>query len=157
MPSPQSVLHCDGWLPSLAYLQPGDLARGNAGAERPWTQSLDHCWELPDAPPRQTQEVNGQKQVVLSPSDRGWKFRLPNNQTEGPGPSTLWMRGRPIVDGETPETIAKTFGTTVAAVKGRLRYGLIHPDIRAQICSYAPRSKIGPPAGPRFAKELLIL
>src|SRR6056297_2715897 len=29
------------------------------------------------------------------------------------------------------ETIAKTFGTTVAAVKGRLRYGLIHPDIRA--------------------------
>ncbi|MFC4670696.1 ParB/RepB/Spo0J family partition protein [Seohaeicola nanhaiensis] len=35
------------------------------------------------------------------------------------------------VDGQTPETIAKTFGTTVAAVKGRLRYGLIHPDIRA--------------------------
>lgn len=34
-------------------------------------------------------------------------------------------------DGQTPETIAKTFGTTVAAVKGRLRYGLIHPDIRA--------------------------
>ncbi|MBY5933099.1 ParB/RepB/Spo0J family partition protein [Tateyamaria omphalii] len=34
------------------------------------------------------------------------------------------------VDGQTPETIAKTFGTTVAAVKGRLRYGLIHPDIR---------------------------
>ncbi len=28
------------------------------------------------------------------------------------------------VDGQTPETIAKTFGTTVAAVKGRLRYGL---------------------------------
>ncbi len=27
------------------------------------------------------------------------------------------------VDGQTPETIAKTFGTTVAAVKGRLRYG----------------------------------
>jgi type IV pilus assembly protein PilY1 len=25
-------------------------------------------------------EVNGQKQVVLSPSDRGWKFRLPSNQ-----------------------------------------------------------------------------
>jgi ParB family chromosome partitioning protein len=35
------------------------------------------------------------------------------------------------VDGQTPETIANTFGTTVAAVKGRLRYGLIHPDIRA--------------------------
>ena len=35
------------------------------------------------------------------------------------------------VDGQSPETIAKTFGTTVAAVKGRLRYGLIHPDIRA--------------------------
>ncbi|OWU67711.1 plasmid partitioning protein ParB [Roseovarius sp. 22II1-1F6A] len=35
------------------------------------------------------------------------------------------------VDGQAPETIAKTFGTTVAAVKGRLRYGLIHPDIRA--------------------------
>ncbi len=35
------------------------------------------------------------------------------------------------VNGQTPETIAKTFGTTVAAVKGRLRYGLIHPDIRA--------------------------
>ncbi|MEL6313099.1 MAG: ParB/RepB/Spo0J family partition protein [Pseudomonadota bacterium] len=34
-------------------------------------------------------------------------------------------------DGQTPETIAKTFGTTIAAVKGRLRYGLIHPDIRA--------------------------
>ena len=35
------------------------------------------------------------------------------------------------VDGQTPETIAKTFGTTIATVKGRLRYGLIHPDIRA--------------------------
>jgi len=35
------------------------------------------------------------------------------------------------VDGQTPETIAKTFGTTLATVKGRLRYGLIHPDIRA--------------------------
>ncbi|MCI2400966.1 ParB N-terminal domain-containing protein [Aliiroseovarius subalbicans] len=35
------------------------------------------------------------------------------------------------VDGQTPETIAKTFGATVSAVKGRLRYGLIHPDIRA--------------------------
>jgi len=35
------------------------------------------------------------------------------------------------IDGQTPETIAKTFGTTLAAVKGRLRYGLIHPDIRA--------------------------
>ncbi|MDK3075374.1 ParB/RepB/Spo0J family partition protein [Sedimentitalea sp. JM2-8] len=35
------------------------------------------------------------------------------------------------VDGQTPETIARIFGTTVAAVKGRLRYGLIHPDIRA--------------------------
>lgn len=34
------------------------------------------------------------------------------------------------VDGQTPETIAMTFGTTVAAVKSRLRYGLIHPDIR---------------------------
>ena len=34
------------------------------------------------------------------------------------------------VDGQMPETIAKTFGTSVAAVKGRLRYGLIHPDIR---------------------------
>ncbi|MEM7711431.1 MAG: ParB/RepB/Spo0J family partition protein, partial [Pseudomonadota bacterium] len=34
------------------------------------------------------------------------------------------------VDGQTPDTIAKTFGTTIAAVKGRLRYGLIHPDIR---------------------------
>jgi len=41
------------------------------------------------------------------------------------------------VDGQTPETIAKTFGTTVAAVKGRLRYGLIHPDIRA-----AARAKV---------------
>src|SRR6056297_3272722 len=41
------------------------------------------------------------------------------------------------VDGQTPETIAKIFGTTVAAVKGRLRYGLIHPDIRA-----AARSKV---------------
>ena len=40
------------------------------------------------------------------------------------------------VDSQTPETIAKTFGATVAAVKGRLRYGLIHPDIRA-----AARSK----------------
>lgn len=35
------------------------------------------------------------------------------------------------VDGQTPESIAATFGTSVAAVKGRLRYGLIHPDIRA--------------------------
>ena len=35
------------------------------------------------------------------------------------------------VDGQTPESIAVTFGTTVTAVKGRLRYGLIHPDIRA--------------------------
>ena len=34
------------------------------------------------------------------------------------------------VDGQTPETIARTFGTTIAAVKGRLRYGLTHPDIR---------------------------
>ncbi|KGL00260.1 ParB/RepB/Spo0J family partition protein [Thalassobacter sp. 16PALIMAR09] len=41
------------------------------------------------------------------------------------------------VDGQTPETIAKTFGATVAAVKGRLRYGLIHPDIRA-----AARAKV---------------
>jgi ParB family chromosome partitioning protein len=41
------------------------------------------------------------------------------------------------VDGQTPETIAKKFGTTVAAVKGRLRYGLIHPDIRA-----AARAKV---------------
>ena len=37
------------------------------------------------------------------------------------------------VDGQTPDTIAKTFGTTIAAVKGRLRYGLIHPDIRAAV------------------------
>ena len=37
------------------------------------------------------------------------------------------------VDRQTPETIAKTFGTTVAAVKGRLRYGLVHPDIRAAV------------------------
>ncbi|KIC39825.1 plasmid partitioning protein ParB [Ruegeria sp. ANG-R] len=35
------------------------------------------------------------------------------------------------VDGQTPDTIAMTFGTSVSAVKGRLRYGLIHPDIRA--------------------------
>ena len=35
------------------------------------------------------------------------------------------------VDGQSPEAIAKTFGTTVATVKGRLRYGLIHTDIRA--------------------------
>lgn len=35
------------------------------------------------------------------------------------------------VDGQTPETIAKTFGTTISAVKGRLRYGLVHADIRA--------------------------
>lgn len=35
------------------------------------------------------------------------------------------------VDGQSSYTIAKTFGTTIAAVKGRLRYGLIHPDIRA--------------------------
>jgi len=41
------------------------------------------------------------------------------------------------VDGQTPEIIAKTFGTTVAAVKGRLRYGLIHADIRA-----AARTKV---------------
>ncbi|GLQ29220.1 ParB/RepB/Spo0J family partition protein [Sulfitobacter pacificus] len=41
------------------------------------------------------------------------------------------------VDGQTPETIAKTFGTTVSAVKGRLRYGFIHPDIRA-----AARAKV---------------
>lgn len=34
------------------------------------------------------------------------------------------------IDGQTPETIAKTFGTTVAGVKGRLRYGMIHADIR---------------------------
>lgn len=37
------------------------------------------------------------------------------------------------VDGQTPDTIAKTFGTTVAAVKDRLRYGLVHPDIRAAV------------------------
>lgn len=35
------------------------------------------------------------------------------------------------VDGQTVERIAATFGATVAAVKGRLRYGLIHPEIRA--------------------------
>ena len=34
------------------------------------------------------------------------------------------------VDGQSPETIALTFGTTVAAVKERLRYGLVHPEIR---------------------------
>ncbi len=34
------------------------------------------------------------------------------------------------VDGQTPESIAMTFGTTVASVKDRLRYGLIHPNIR---------------------------
>ena len=41
------------------------------------------------------------------------------------------------VDSQTPETIAKTFGTTISAVKGRLRYGFIHPDIRA-----AARAKV---------------
>lgn len=34
------------------------------------------------------------------------------------------------VDHLTPEQIALTFGTTVAAVKGRLRFGLVHPNIR---------------------------
>jgi len=34
------------------------------------------------------------------------------------------------VDGQSVDTIALQFGTTVKAVKGRLRYGLIHPDIR---------------------------
>ena len=30
------------------------------------------------------------------------EVRLPVNEPEGPGPSTLWMRVRPIVDGESP-------------------------------------------------------
>lgn len=34
------------------------------------------------------------------------------------------------VDGQTPESIALTFGTTQKAVKERLRIGLVHPDIR---------------------------
>ena len=34
------------------------------------------------------------------------------------------------IDGQGVEDIAKTFGTTTAAVKGRLRYGLVHQDIR---------------------------
>jgi len=37
------------------------------------------------------------------------------------------------IDGQTPETIALTFGTTVAAVKERLRYARVHPDIRAAV------------------------
>ena len=37
------------------------------------------------------------------------------------------------IDGQSVETIAMTFGTTTAAVKERLRYGLIHPDIRAAV------------------------
>lgn len=34
-------------------------------------------------------------------------------------------------DGQTPEDIALAFGTTVRAVKDRLRFGLVHPEIRA--------------------------
>lgn len=34
------------------------------------------------------------------------------------------------IDGQGVDDIAKTFGTTAASVKGRLRYGLVHPDIR---------------------------
>ena len=37
------------------------------------------------------------------------------------------------VDNQTVDSIAMTFGTTVAAVKGRLRFGLVHPDIRAAV------------------------
>ena len=37
------------------------------------------------------------------------------------------------VDGQSVETIAMTFGTTTAAVKERLRYGLVHEDIRAAV------------------------
>ena len=30
------------------------------------------------------------------------EVRLPDNQPDGPGPKTLWMRARPIVSGQTP-------------------------------------------------------
>lgn len=36
-------------------------------------------------------------------------------------------------DGKSPEEIAMAFGTTVGAVKERLRYGRIHPEIRAAV------------------------
>lgn len=39
------------------------------------------------------------------------------------------------VDGQTPQTIALTFGTSVAAVKERLRYGMVHPQIRSAVRS----------------------
>lgn len=35
------------------------------------------------------------------------------------------------VDGQSVQTIALTFNTTEAAVKERLRYGMVHPEIRA--------------------------
>ncbi len=38
-----------------------------------------------------------------------------------------------IAEGETVDTIAQTFGATVRAVKERLRYGLVHADIRAAV------------------------
>jgi len=37
------------------------------------------------------------------------------------------------VDGQSVETIAMSFGTSTAAVKERLRYGRVHPDIRAAV------------------------
>lgn len=37
------------------------------------------------------------------------------------------------LDGQSPETIAMTFGTTVTSIKERLRYGLVHGDIRAAV------------------------
>lgn len=37
------------------------------------------------------------------------------------------------LDGQTPQTIALTFGTTIAAVQERLRYGRVHEDIRAAV------------------------
>ena len=38
-----------------------------------------------------------------------------------------------VAEGETVDTIAATFGATVRAVKERLRYGLVHADIRAAV------------------------
>jgi len=38
-----------------------------------------------------------------------------------------------IAEGETVDTIAATFGTTVRAVKERLRFGLVHSDIREAV------------------------
>lgn len=37
------------------------------------------------------------------------------------------------VENQSVETIAMTFGTTTGAVKERLRYGRVHPDIRAAV------------------------